>query len=143
MNKIICALFLTALFTACDSGPQGIASTDSSFKTVVPNTPFVNAAEYVGTLPCADCAGIDVSLQLNKNKTYILNAVYRFASADSSSNSNKETGTWSEGNDTIYLANTNAAVARYIKTDTGLLQLDGSGNRITGPLAAMYMLHKK
>src|SRR6478609_11567996 len=142
MKKIICALFLIALFIACDSGPEGIASTDSSFKTVVPNTPFVNAEEYVGTLPCADCEGIDVSLQLNKNKTYILNSVYRFASADSSNNT-KETGKWSLGNDTIYLDNSRATITRYIKTGTGLIQLDGSGNQVTGPLASMYILHKK
>ena len=143
MKKINYALFLMTLLTACNPGPGGIASTDSSFRTVVPNTPFVNAEEYVGTLPCADCEGIDVSLQLNKNKTYILNSVSRFASADSSSNSTKETGTWSQGNDTIYLTNAKTSVVKYIKTDAALIQLDGEGNRVTGPLAAMYILHKK
>jgi|SRR6478735_8515767 len=143
MKTIICLLLLMALVAACGSGPDGIASTDSSFKTVVPKTPFVNAEKYVGTLPCDDCEGIDVSLQLNRNKTYILNAVYRYASADSSSNSTKDTGSWSQSNDTIYLRSGRIDVGRYIKTDTGLIQLGGDGNRITGPLAAMYILHKK
>ena len=48
---------------SCNSNKNGIASTDSSYKTVVPKTPVINAENYVGTLPCADCEGIDVSLQ--------------------------------------------------------------------------------
>lgn len=143
MKKILCALLLMAFFTACNPGPEGIASTDSSFKTVVPKTPFVNAEKYVGTLPCADCEGIDIALQLNNNKTYILNAVYKFNSTDSSVRSFKDTGSWSLGNDTVYLANTRNGVMRYIKTDTAMIQLDGNGTRITGPLASMYILHKK
>jgi uncharacterized lipoprotein NlpE involved in copper resistance len=143
MKTIICLLLLTALVAACGPGPDGIASTDSSFKTVVPKTPFVNAEKYVGTLPCDDCEGIDVSLQLNRNKTYILNAVYRYTSADSSSNSTKDTGSWSQGNDTIYLRSGRTEVGKYIKTGTALIKLDDDGNRITGPLANMYILHKK
>lgn len=143
MKNIICALFLIALFTACSSGPEGIASTDSSFKTVVPNTPFVNAEKYVGTLPCADCDGIDVSLQLNKNKTYILNSVYKLSNVDSSIRTTKDTGSWNQGNDTVYLTNAKTGSIRYIKSGAELIQLDGSGNRITGPLASMYILHKK
>lgn len=144
MKNSSCGLVLLAMLTACNSGSEGIAATDSPFKTVVPKTPFINAEEYVGTLPCADCEGIDVALQLNRNKTYILNSVYKLGSKDSSMRRFKDTGSWNLGNDTVYLTNSRAGVViRYIKTDTALIQLDGGGNRITGPLAAMYVLHKK
>jgi uncharacterized lipoprotein NlpE involved in copper resistance len=138
------SIFLLGLLAACDSNSSPIASTDSAYKTVVPNTPVINAEKYIGTLPCADCEGIDVSLQLNKNSDYIMNYVYKGNHADSTNNSYKETGVWSiHGNDTIYLTASKGGVTKYFKSDTALIQLDGDGNRITGPLAENYILHKR
>ena len=54
-----------------------LLQTDSAFKTVVPKTPVINAENYIGTLPCADCEGIDVTLQLNNDSSYIMNSVYK------------------------------------------------------------------
>lgn len=128
---------------ACNSSSNGIAATDSAYKTVVPQTPVINAEEYTGSLPCADCDGIDISLQLNKSGTYIMTSVYKGSNVDSSNNSIKDNGTWSmHGSDTLYLTNSGQST-KYIKTDTALVQLDGSGNRITGPLADKFVLHKK
>ena len=141
--KSVLLILLVILIVSCNSTSNGIASTDSAYKTVVPQTPVINAENYVGTLPCADCEGIDVSLQLNKDSGYIMNSVYKGSRIDSSNNSFKDTGTWSmKGNDTLYLSNSNHSM-KYIKTDTALIQLDGDGNRITGPLANMFILHKK
>jgi len=142
--KILYASFFIALCSACNSSPEGVAATDSAFKTVVPKTAMINAEEYVGTLPCADCEGIDVSLQLNKNdETYIMSSVYKGSRVDSSNSSFKDTGTWNmHGTDTLILLNKTSSV-KYIKTDSTLTQLDGDGNVITGPLANMFILHKK
>jgi uncharacterized lipoprotein NlpE involved in copper resistance len=142
--KSVLVILLVVLIVACNSTSNGIAPTDSSYKTVVPETPFINAESYVGTLPCADCEGIDVSLQLNKDSSYNMSSVYKGSSRiDSSNNSFKDTGSWSmKGNDTLYLSGKNHSV-KYIKTDTALIQLDGNGNRITGSLANMFILHKK
>jgi len=46
------------------------------------------------------------------------------------------------GADTLILSQRRIAV-KYIKTDSTLTQLDGNGNIITGPLADMFILHKK
>ena len=141
--KIICLTFLIVLFLACNSSSNGIAATDSAFKTTVPQTAVIDAEEYTGSLPCADCEGIDVSLQLNKNETYIMTSVYKGSKVDSSNNSFKDTGTWNmHGTDTLYLVNAGRST-KYIKTEVDLTQLDGSGNRITGPLADKFILHKK
>jgi uncharacterized lipoprotein NlpE involved in copper resistance len=141
--KLIYSTYFSFLIVACNSASDGIASTDSAFKTVVPQTPFINAENYVGTLPCADCEGIDVSLQLNKDSGYIMNSVYKGSRLDSSNNSFKDTGSWSlHGTDTVYLSAKGNSV-KYIKTDSTLTQLDGNGNIITGPLANMFILHKK
>lgn len=142
--KLICIIFLTGLLAACNSTPNAIAADDSAYKTVVPETPVIDAEYYTGTLPCADCEGIDVSLQLNKNSSYIMNNVYTGSRVDSSNNSFKDSGTWSlHGSDTIYLTNKNNNTTKYVKTESTLIQLDGDGNRITGPLANMFILHKK
>ena len=142
--KILYAFFLLVLLSACNASSDGIAATDSAFKTVVPETAIINAEECVGRLPCADCEGIDVSLQLNKNdNSYIMNSVYKGSRVDSSNNSFKDTGTWStHGVDTLVLSGRNNPV-KYIKTDSTLTQLDGDGKVITGSLAGMFVLHKK
>jgi uncharacterized lipoprotein NlpE involved in copper resistance len=143
MKTTLLALFII-LLAACNSSSTGIAATDSAFKTVVPQTAMIDAEEYTGTLPCADCEGIDVSLQLNKNdNSYIMTSVYKGSRVDSSNNSFKDTGTWSvQANDTLYLTSKGQSV-KYIKTDTALIQLDGNGKKITGPLANNFILHKK
>ncbi len=135
-------LLMTFILASCNSNKNGIASTDSSYKTVVPKTPVVNAENYAGTLPCADCEGIDVSLQLNNDSTYIMNSFYKGARVDSSNNHFADTGKWILNADTLYLSAKNHTT-KYIKTDTTLTQLDGDGKLITGPLAAMFVLHKK
>ncbi len=142
--KIVYTIFLTGLLAACDSSSSPIASTDSAYKTVVPNTPLIDAEKYVGTLPCADCEGIDVSLQLNRDSSYALNLEYKESEDDSTSNSFREAGVWSiHGNDTLYLTASKGSVTKYFKSGTALMQLDGDGNRMTGPLADNYILHKR
>lgn len=139
-------LFFLLLITlaSCNSNENGIASTDSSYKTEVPKTPVINTENYVGTLPCADCEGIAVSLQLNRDSTFIMNSVYKGSRADSLNNHFNEMGSWRlHEPDTLYLVDANRHLTKYIKTDTALIQLDGDGKIITGALASMFILHKK
>lgn len=140
--KIIYSLIFLIALAACNSASNSSAATDSSSKTETSQTQ--NSENYTGTLPCADCEGIDVSLQLNKDETYTMNSAYKGSRVDSNHNSFKDTGTWSlHGTDTIYLTAKNNSITKYVKTDTTLTQLDGDGNIITGPLAEMFVLHKK
>ena len=135
---------LLIIFTSCSSNENGIASTDSSYKTEVSKTPVVNAENYAGMLPCADCEDIAVSLQLNRDSTFIMNSVYKGSRVDSLNNHFNEMGSWRlHEPDTLYLVDANRHLTKYIKTDTALIQLDGDGKIITGPLASMFVLHKK
>jgi hypothetical protein len=73
-----------------------------------------------------------------------MNAVYKGSRVDSLNNHLNEMGSWRlHEPDTLYLVDANRRLTKYIKTDTALIQLDGDGNRITGPLADMFVLHKK
>jgi len=139
--KTICSILSIGFIASCNSATTKIASTDSTLKAVAPG-PYVGTV-YTGTLPCGDCEGIDVSLQLNSDSSYFMNSVYRGSRVDSNKNSFKDTGTWTmHGLDTLILLQKRNAV-KYIKTDSTLTQLDGDGNIITGPLADMFILHKK
>ncbi|HEX5151522.1 MAG TPA: copper resistance protein NlpE [Parafilimonas sp.] len=139
--KTICAILSIGFVASCNSASTKIASTDSALKAAAPETS--GAAVYAGTLPCGDCEGIDVSLQLNPDSAYFMNSVYKGSRVDNNSNSFKDTGAWTmHGADTLILLQKRTAV-KYIKTDSTLTQLDGSGNIITGPLADMFILHKK
>ena len=139
--KINYAIFSIGFIASCNSTSTRIASTDSTLKAVAPETSF--ATVYVGTLPCGDCEGIDISLQLNNDSSYTMNSVYKGSRVDSNNNSFKDTGTWAmHSTDTLILSQKRNTI-KYIKTDSTLTQLDGNGNIITGPLADMFILHKK
>jgi uncharacterized lipoprotein NlpE involved in copper resistance len=142
LMKILYSILLLFVITSCDSNPSPIAANDSAFKTEVPKTPVIKAENYVGTLPCADCEGIDVTLQLKNDSSYIMNSVYKGSKVDSSNNHVVDNGTWSEYNDTIYLS-TKGNITKYLKSGSALTQLDNNGNVITGPLADNFILHKK
>lgn len=143
LMKISGAILFMFLIASCNSNPSPIASTDSAYKTVVPKTPFIKAENYVGTMPCADCEGIDVSLQLNSDSSYILNSVYKGSRVDSSNNHEVDNGTWSMyGDDTLVLS-VKGKSTKYIKSGSSLSQLDGDGKVITGPSANNFVLHKK
>ena len=127
---------------ACSSTSNGIASTDSA-ETITPVSSQPGSQHYVGVLPCGDCEGIYVWLQLNADASYIMNSVYKGSRVDSNKNSFKDSGTWTmHGIDTLILLQKRNAI-KYIKTDSTLTQLDGNDNIITGPLADMFILHKK
>jgi uncharacterized lipoprotein NlpE involved in copper resistance len=141
--KFIYSILMIVLVASCDSNPSPIAANDSAFKTEVPRTPVIKAENYVGTLPCADCEGIDVTLQLKNDSSYIMNSVYKGSKVDSSNNHLVDNGTWRMiGDDTIVLLTKGNSI-KYIKSGSTLTQLDGNGKVITGPLADNFILHKK
>lgn len=71
MNKnILLELSLISLLIGCQNQPTQPSSTvDKNDKTIITN-PL--AANYSGTLPCADCNGIHTILQLHPDNHYNL-----------------------------------------------------------------------
>jgi len=121
--KLIPLLLLTALTCAC-----------ATAKTV--NTDW--AGEYSGTIPAADCPGIDVKLTVNADFTYEL-----FYSYIDREHRIKTTGTFrlnKEGS-TIILSAQNGPAFYRIGKDY-LQQLDIKGKEIKGEFASMYILTK-
>jgi len=97
------------------------------------------AGEYFGTTPAADAPGIDVTLILNTDFTYLI--AYNFIDREGVFT---DTGTFSlnKAGDTITIPGPN--YPQYFKIGKDFVQqLDLAGNEITGEFAEMYILKKK
>lgn len=140
--KPLIYLSIVLFFIACNSNKTEAPANDSTARAKNSIAPATKAEIYSGILPCADCEGIDVSVQLNNDATFIINSVYKGSRVDSLKSKYRQIGFWKMFGDTLNLTDANRILTRYIKTDTAIIQLDGDGKMITGPLAPMYVLHK-
>lgn len=96
------------------------------------------AGTYTGTLPAADCPGIETRLTLRPNGTYDLHLKYidRDAAFD-------EQGAYEVRGDLLTLTPSDGErIAFYRIEKNRLRMLDNAGQAITGELAENYVLHK-
>lgn len=98
---------------------------------------------YAGTLPCADCDGIETSIELNNDNTYNIREVY----VGKSDGVVEEHGnfTWHEHGTKIVLVNTQDSRFNriFLVGENLLYALDEQGKMIEGEQADSYVLHKK
>jgi uncharacterized lipoprotein NlpE involved in copper resistance len=96
---------------------------------------------YVGTLPCADCEGIETELTIKYDGTYSYKTTYLGKEAEAE----EVTGTfqWDENGSVITLAGLDGAPGKYKVGENRIWHLDMEGNRIEGSLADKYILIKQ
>lgn len=95
-------------------------------------------ALYTGTLPCADCPGINYQLII-KEEQFTEISHYQ----DRSTESFKETGSWETEGDTLTLrGEENLIIKRFLLADTSLTLLSRNNQKFTGDLADMYVLER-
>jgi uncharacterized lipoprotein NlpE involved in copper resistance len=100
-------------------------------------------SSYSGILPCPDCQGIKITLNLMDDNSYQKLTKYVVKKGKKNIETLDETGRWLlRGKDTIYLTDVKEGSHLYLRTETYLLQLDEQGNRITGPQADQYILNR-
>ena len=101
------------------------------------------AGLYQGITPCADCAGIETSLGLSDGMVFTLEL--KFAGKEPPEVI-QQSGryAWSDAGDMIILGGIDSTrlPTRFLVDGERLIQLDPSGNRITGELADKYILSK-
>jgi uncharacterized lipoprotein NlpE involved in copper resistance len=97
---------------------------------------------YSGIIPCADCEGIETSITLNKDGSYFMTTKY-LGKKDAAVNETKGTFAWNKEGNKIALSRIENAPAWYLVGENRLIQLDMSGNAITGGNAVKYQLGKK
>jgi uncharacterized lipoprotein NlpE involved in copper resistance len=94
---------------------------------------------YFGTLPCADCEGIETTLTLNKDNTYKLVRNYQ-GKADARPAVSTGTFSWNKEGSKVTLSNEKPS--DYQVGENQVFALDMEGKRITGDLASKYTLAK-
>ncbi len=95
---------------------------------------------YSGELPCADCAGIKTTLEVNEGFTFILTKIYE--GKNPHKDETKGSYSWNDSGNTIILDNLAGEPNRFLVIENGLVQLDLNGERIEGKLANHYILKK-
>ncbi|MFD2551660.1 copper resistance protein NlpE N-terminal domain-containing protein [Bizionia sediminis] len=94
---------------------------------------------YTGTLPCADCDGIKTTIRLNDDMSY--DAVAEYLGKKDAVFETRGYYKWEDDGQTILLSDENET--RYKVGENKLIQLDKSGNVVTGSLANFYILTKQ
>lgn len=96
---------------------------------------------YKGVLPCADCEGIETEIILNPDSTFLMRTKY----LGKAENAFEEKGdfSWGASGNTIVLARLQNKPNQYFVEENKIIQLDLSGNKITGKLADKYILIKQ
>ncbi len=96
---------------------------------------------YKGTLPCTDCEGIETSLTLNSDLTYLLKTEY-LGRNDALEEENSGSFTWDESGSIITLQNLESEQNQFKVGENLIWKLDASGNMIRGDSADHYILKK-
>jgi len=124
ISAMLSVLLLSALISACAS---------TSAKDTLDW-----AGRYTGTIPAADCPGINVDIILNTDYTYTL--IYDYIDRDDSF---KKNGAFKfDKTGSIIILSDNSSLGYYKPGKDHLLQLDTEGKKITGNFADMYVLKK-
>ncbi|TVQ65767.1 MAG: copper resistance protein NlpE [Balneolaceae bacterium] len=97
---------------------------------------------YHGTLPCADCSGLDTEITLMKDYTYIKKTVY--IGKDETVFITEGSFEWTEAGNSIRLLGIPEGFGApfFHVGENRLFQLDLEGNRIHGALGDHYQLEK-
>lgn len=149
-NAFFAVVLSVAGWTAC--APQNNAAntpdTTAGDTTLVADTVHTSqvsldwAGMYKGVVPCADCEGIETTVVLNADQTYLLRTAY-LGKPDALASEKTGTFTWNAAGNTVVLSSLENAPNQYFVGENQLIQLDLAGNKITGDLAQKYVLMKQ
>ena len=148
MNKSLCYIALLAIFTtACSEASKenttvNTAQVQTEAATTVPvgdtSQNSLNwAGSYEGVLPCASCEGIQTLITLQADNRFVQETVY--LGKDEKIFKLIGKAVWDEKGQKITLDDG----TQYLVGENQIIMLDTEGKRITGVLAANYVLKKK
>ncbi|MBC9931435.1 copper resistance protein NlpE N-terminal domain-containing protein [Chitinophaga qingshengii] len=141
MRTLIGLSALFAVLTACNNHPTTQTGTDSATGgTTTPKattTATHITGTYQGTLPCADCPGMDYQISLFDDHTFTELVSYQ---GRGQGIAYTEKGTWQQINDSIVSIKKKTDSSSFLASENKLLVLDKQGKRIEGALASNYVL---
>lgn len=153
MKNLKVVLLLFAAFLISFSCDKATDSTEQSAPETIPDKPIAKTDKhnsmialdwngvYKGTIPCADCEGIETILTLNTDLTYILFTNY-LGRNDALEEEKKGSFTWNETGSTITLSNVTDRPNQYKVGENRIWHLDINGDMNTGELENHYILTK-
>lgn len=128
------ALLLSALGAGCIPAEDRVAVADAAHNS---RNSLDWAGTYRGVLPCADCPGIETTVTLRADGTYLATSHYL-------DNGPTVTGegrfTWSDDGGSVNLMGEESG--RYHVGENRLTRLALDGSKVEGPLAEHYVLTK-
>ncbi|SNY60793.1 NlpE N-terminal domain-containing protein [Arsukibacterium tuosuense] len=142
-STVFCSVLSLGMLTGCQ--PEATSPTNEPVQqqSPTPADTSQNALDwpgsYQGVIPCADCPGIKMTLQLDANQGYQLTRYYQ-ERADEPEQTEGEFR-WSSDGRQIQLDD--AAGSQFLVGENRLLMLNPQGERISGELAAQYWLDKQ
>lgn len=141
LYRLSCISAILFFFAACQPGTPGQQNKDSippgmTTPSTTTDTSTPVTGSYQGTLPCADCPGIDYQISLYEDSTYQAITSYQ---GRGNNIAETTTGKWTQAADTI-LVQDGKTLRRFLAAPHQLTQLDGEGQVITGALASYYIL---
>lgn len=103
------------------------------------HAPLEWTGTYRGTLPCADCAGIETTVVLAANGRY--RSQMRYLGKPVAPFNEQGAFTWNADGDVVLLQGAGEPT-RYLVERDQLVRLTLTGRRVQGPLAAHFVLKK-
>lgn len=100
------------------------------------------AGIYEGTMPCADCEGIEIVIELNEDLTYVVQYTYMGKPENENTFNNEGPFTWNDDGNSISLQ-AESEPTQYKVGENHITLLNADGEVSTGELADMYVLKKK
>lgn len=95
---------------------------------------------YTGLLPCADCEGIQTTVTLRYDGTFDREILYLGKSSEPLNDAGQFS--WNDAGSIVTLATADGTTQMYQVGENQLFHLDRAGNRISGDLAARYVLRQ-
>lgn len=146
MKYIITIVTAAFLLIGCETKKEeSIVQSPETENFAVDEHNAKNSLDYVGTykgtLPCADCSGIEVTITLNADETY--NMKSKYLGKDETVFEELGDYTWKEDGNTLILEGVDSEPALYSVGENKLIHLDMEGNKITGSLEKNYELIKQ
>lgn len=141
-NHYVFILFLIIL-ASCQTKQEPAVLNQSKTVADYPKTNDTQdyIGNYIGTLPCADCEGMETKITINENNTYTKSVHY--LGKGTKVFEQKGGFSWNTLGNVILLNNVDNTSNQYLVTKGKMIHLDMEGNIIDGNLKKEYELSKQ
>ena len=141
--------FATFLLSCCnpktshESPPIGESPLAQKTPPASANTSSSWVGTYEGVLPCGHCEGIEIWLTLGEGGTFELKTNYLGLNDAREEQFTGKISWWQTDSTQVQLLGMIGDMpGRYLLQENGLLHLDANSQKISGPLAARYLLKR-